>query len=144
EVPAFRGPLVPPARFSVDKVRGSKRWDLVVFRYPVDPTTYYVKRVVGMPGERVEIREGGIWINGKWAALPRELAGLEYTDGSQGGYRPPEFVTSWQLTDNEYIVLGDFSAKSSDSRLWGPVPTENMVGVVQCIYWPPARCRWFE
>ena len=97
-----------------------QRGDIVIFRYPDDEKQYYVKRVVGLPGERVEVRNGHVYING--ANEPLEgLAGGTETFGSFGPYDVPE---------DHYFVMGDNRNSSWDSRFWKNtyVPKENIVG----------------
>jgi len=143
-------------RIFVNKLAKPHRWDLVVFRYPGDPTTNYVKRLVGLPGEEVTIRDGAVCINGQKIEPPPELRGLKYV--TEFDYLPPgQVLWLWgdeehpaKLGPDEYFVLGDFSARSMDSRFWErgaprhspyAVPADHLVGVVTHIYWPPSRWR---
>ncbi len=131
-----------------------RRWDAVTFRYPAEPEVLYVMRLVGLPGEEVAIREGAVWIDGRKMPVPPELAGLEYVAWPDGF--PVGDTTQWgpaTLADDEYFVLGDFSQRSADSRLWGSgapghpayaVPRSYLDGVVTHIYWPPSRWRCFR
>jgi signal peptidase I len=141
-------------RFFVNKMLTARRWDLVVFRYPAEPSTIYVKRLVGMPGETVEIRDGAIWINGNQQTPPEPVSGLHYESEIRG--MPPAWGSHERpamLGFDEYYVLGDFSECSFDSRLWPQgapghppyaVPASHMIGVVTRIYWPPSRWRVFR
>ena len=104
-----------------------KRGEVIVFHFPRDPARNFVKRVVGLPGEEVEIRRGIVYING----VPLEEPYITFPDGSEVG--------SVLLEDGEYYVLGDNRSSSNDSRAWGPVPEENIVGKVWIIYWPIAN-----
>jgi signal peptidase I len=143
--------VLPGDRFVVNKLITPQRWDVIAFRSPEDPETNYVKRLVGLPGERVVIHDGAVWINGERQTPLDSCEGLEYLDR----------IESWpyalwgstakpvHLGPDEYFVLGDFSAKSKDSRLWQQgapghppyaVPASYIVGVVTHIYWP--RSRW--
>jgi signal peptidase I len=140
--------------FLVNKTLTARRWDIVVFRYPADPSTIYVKRLVGMPGETIEIRDGAIWIDGEEQTPPEPVSDLYYANKLVGmpvawgsSERPAE------LGDDEYFVLGDFSESSLDSRFWSEgapghppyaVPTSHVIGVVTHIYWPPSRWRVFR
>jgi signal peptidase I len=104
------------------------RGDILVFRHPRNPGRYLVKRVVGVPGETVEIRRGRLFVNGQrldeWY-LPE--ACLDASD------LPP--VT---LTDAELFVMGDHRADSEDSRSWGPLRRGLVVGRAMLSYWPPS------
>jgi len=138
-------------RFAAAKFLRPRRWNLIVFRYPEAPSNKYVKRLVGLPGEEVAIRDGDVWINGVVAQKPDDLSGLVYSADPMWEER-----TDWgpvRLGIDEYFVLGDFSLRSKDSRLWQEgapghppyaVPQSHLVGVVTHIYWPPSRWRIFR
>jgi signal peptidase I len=141
----------------VCKLLRQRRWDLIVFRYPGDPTINYVKRLVGLPGEEIFIKEGSVWINGERLEPPESLPGLTYvTEFPQAPIQPEIWGTPARpakLGEDEYFVLGDFSQQSSDSRLWTTgapghpsyaVPGSYVIGVVTHIYWPPSRWRIFR
>ena len=134
-----------PDRILCNKLLSPERWDMIVFRYPREPAQKYVMRLVGLPGEKVYVKDDSVWINDIKMTVPAELAGLEYTD-DMGGF--PELVGTeknpMQLGANEYFVLGDFSKSSSDSRFWGAVPSANLEGVVCMRYWPTARWKVFR
>jgi signal peptidase I len=138
-------PAAPPAvhgpdRVLVNKLLTPERWDVIAFRHPPGPTQKYVMRLVALPGEKVYIKGTNVWINDAKLDVPAELAGLEYT--TEMGFFPELrgiAENPVQLGENEYFVLGDFSKNSSDSRFWGPVPQENIEGVVCLRYWPAAR-----
>ena len=106
------------------KLRPRQRGDVVVFRYPVDPTQYYIKRIVGLPSERVRIANGTIMIfsaefpQGVILAEAAYLPAAERTEG----------FTDLTLGENEVFVLGDNRDHSSDSRAWGALPLDLIVG----------------
>ena len=127
-------------RVFCNRTRSPERWAAIVFRHPENRDMIYVKRLVGLPGERVEIRDGSVWINGERQVPPTRLGPIRYTSGFVfGDELPPPFGR--QLGPDDFFVLGDNTQSSSDSRVWGPVPRENIVGVVDAIYWPPGRWR---
>ncbi len=98
------------------------RGDVVVFRLPSHPESVLVKRVIGMPGETVEIKDGKILIDSKV---------LNETGYFQNVPDTPNYAfTAMQLGGNDYFVLGDNRAQSFDSRSWGPLPASNIAGVV--------------
>ncbi len=107
-----------------------QRGDVIVFRYPLNPGKDFVKRVVGLPGDRVELRRGVVYINGK----PRP--DLTPADGDPACIQDygPKTVTPGHL-----FVLGDNRCNSEDSRFFGLVPARNVVGRALVIYWPPHR-----
>ena len=98
-----------------DPVRG----DVVILRYPRDPSKFFIKRIIGLPNETVEIREGVVTImkgDGETITLDEEY--VKY----------PKEDSSTRTLRDEYFVMGDNRAKSSDSRIWGPVPKRYIVG----------------
>ncbi len=101
-----------------------QRGEVIVFRFPKDPRKDFVKRVIGLPGEKVELRRGTVYIDG----TPLEEPYLTAQDNST---RPAVL-----LGEKQYFVLGDNRRSSNDSRTWGPVPEENVVGKVWVVYWP--------
>jgi len=139
-------------RFLVNKLVRPQRWDAIVYRYPEDSKTKFCHRLVGLPGETVTIRDGAVWIDGKKQTPPDSCKGIEYLDRIEGW--PMDLWGSEakpaKLGPDEYFVLGDFSGRAKDSRLWQKgapghppyaVPASHVVGVVTHIYWPPSRCR---
>lgn len=103
-----------------------ERGDTVVFWFPGDPSKSYIKRVVGLPGDRVEIRAGAVYVNGR--ALQEPYVPEEFRD--LGTY--PLVV----VPEERYYVLGDHRSSSNDSRIWGPVPKEAIYGKAVFVYWP--------
>jgi signal peptidase I len=148
--PLLQGPFSGD-RFCVAKFISPNRWDIVAFRRPDDPSVTSLQRVVGLPGERVEIRDGDVWIDGQIATKLPELEGLKYL-ANPLNERDTTFGPV-PLAADEYFVLGDFSLYSLDSRIFKQgapghpcyaVPRSHVVGVVAAIYWPPARWRVFR
>jgi len=126
-----------------------ERWEIVVFQ-TVEKNARHktlVKRVVGLPGERVHIENGKIYINGKPLELPPDMPNIYYTSSS-GGFEEMKYGIRTEdeyslIPENHYFVLGDNSAFSRDGRFFGWVPNEHIVGRVSCIWWPPSRWRDF-
>jgi len=123
-----------------------ERWDIVVFK-AVEPDAVHktlVKRIVGMPGEEVQIRSGRVYINGTPLTLPESIGQeIYYTSPLDGPYGVQSLPQYSQIPDGHYLLLGDNSAHSRDGRYFGWVPNENMVGRVSSIWWPPPRWRDF-
>lgn len=111
----------PDTRFAFDP---PDRGDIIVFQYPRDPTKDFVKRVVGLPGETIEVRSGTVYIDGD----PLREPYLQRMDQSSSH--------GISLDGGEYYVIGDNRRNSNDSRAWGVVPEENIVGRVLLVYWP--------
>ncbi len=129
--------LVPGERVLVAKFfyrfTDPQRGDIIVFRYPIDNRRNLIKRLVALPGEKVKIENGSVWINGE--ALDGEDFRRTYYD--VGYYGQGEHV----VPDGYYFVLGDNSENSDDSRFWGYVPRKNILGRAFLVYWPPHRIR---
>ena len=111
------------------------RGDLAVFVYPEDESRDFIKRIAGLPGERLEIREGGIYINGERVEAENPVSDFNYYNIGQ--YGSGEIA----IPEGSYYVLGDNSGNSADSRYWGFVPEENLKGKAFFIYWPAARMQ---
>jgi signal peptidase I len=103
-----------------------ERGDVVVFWYPLDHSKSFIKRVVGLPGEAVEIRQGAVYVNGK--VVPEPYVPPQYEDLSDfGPVRVPK---------DSYFVMGDHRISSNDSRVFGPVPVRFIYGRAVFAYWP--------
>lgn len=103
---------------------GPERGDVIVFRYPRDPSRDFIKRVIAVPGDAVSIRDGKVSVNGK-------VIEENYLDESTRGNLDETVVP-----EGSYFVLGDNRSNSSDSRSWGFVPEENIIGKAMFSYWP--------
>lgn len=102
-----------------------KRGDVIVFQNPINPEDVpYIKRIIGLPGDTVLIGQGKVMINGQLLSEPY----LSVTTQRGGEFTIPE---------GEYFVMGDNRNNSSDSRAWGNVPAEHIIGRAEAIYWPP-------
>lgn len=131
--------------------REVERGDIVVFRYPLDPREYYVKRAIGLPGDRIRIRDKNVWINGRPLDEPykRHLSAArlpyrdDFPDSPPPGLRPEALAMLAACVKGDdlvvpadaYFMMGDNRDNSDDSRYWGLVPRENIVGAPSWIYW---------
>ncbi len=103
-----------------------QRGDVVVFWYPLDRSKSFIKRVIGLPGEMVQIREGRVYVNGQMITEP---------------YVPPQFA-DWsdygpvRVPNDQYFVMGDHRISSNDSRVFGPVASRYIYGRAVFAYWP--------
>src|SRR5436309_2433837 len=103
-----------------------ERGDVVVFWYPLDRSKSFIKRVVGLPGEVVEIRQGALYVDGK--NIPEPYVPAQYEDLSDfGPVRVPK---------DSYFVMGDHRVSSNDSRVFGPVESRYIYGRAVFAYWP--------
>jgi signal peptidase I len=103
-----------------------ERGDVVVFWYPLDRSKSFIKRVIALPGESVEIRRGVVYVNGKMV---------------QESYVPPQYadVSDYgplRVPNGSYFVMGDHRISSNDSRVFGPVPSQFIYGRAVFAYWP--------
>jgi signal peptidase I len=105
------------------------RDDLVVFHYPYDPSQSYIKRIIGLPGDVVEIVEGTVYVNG--IRLDEPYVPAEYRDHMS--------LAKTLVPANHYFVLGDHRSSSNDSRAWGFVDRREIYGKAVFVYWPPDK-----
>ncbi len=114
------------------RFRPIERGDVVVFRYPLDPSKSYIKRVIGLPGDVVSIRDGHVLVNDKPLSEP---------------YVPPSYLDDQsyapvKVEANHYFVLGDHRSSSNDSRVWGTVDRQFIYGKAVLVYWPLGQWGW--
>ena len=102
------------------------RGDIIVFWPPLETPYPYVKRLIGLPGESIEIRDGELLIDGIVVTEP-------YAQQWMGTYGPV------MVPEGKLVVMGDNRGESCDSRRWGTVPRKNLIGKVFATYWPPNR-----
>ncbi len=130
------GPKIPFTNYRLPGLREPRRGDIVVFVYPVDKRDF-IKRLAAMDGDTIEISNGNILINGEpIEGIPEMSKIYYYNRGKYGRERAP-----LKIPEDSYFVLGDNSGSSQDSRYWGFVPGENMIGRAMFIWWPPWRIR---
>lgn len=106
-----------------------ERGDMVVFWFPLDKTKSYIKRIIGLPGDKVLVENGAVIVNGK--PLDETYVPDEYRD--HNSY--PEV----EVEPGKYYVLGDHRSSSNDSRSWGTVEREFIYGKAVFVYWPLAK-----
>ena len=128
---------IPFTDIHVPLWRNPKRQQIIIFKPPFDPNQPdYVKRVIGLPGDIVDVRDGAVWINGKRLEEPY-TSGPSYPapPGSyEGAFANKEKVFPYQVPPKCYFAMGDNRQNSLDSRFWGCVPRENIIGTPVMIY----------
>jgi signal peptidase I len=110
-------------KFGLGKI---DRGDMVVFWFPGDPTKSYIKRIIGVPGDTVEVDNGAVIVNGQ--KLEESYVTEEFRDRQS--------MSPFKVQADEYFVLGDHRSSSNDSRSWGTVPRRYIYGKAVFIYWP--------
>jgi len=145
--------LRPGDRVLVNRVvyhlREPRRGDVIVFRYPQDPDVVFIKRVVGAPGDLLEVRDGLLYVNGRRAAEPyiHRTGGRLDPTVAQAAIAGSTMHDPWSLAEpyrvpaGNYFVMGDNRTDSDDSRDWGTVPRAAIVGEGLATYWPVSRLR---
>ena len=101
------------------------RGDIIVFKFPLDPNRRYIKRVIGLPGDAVHVQDGQVFINDESLIEP-------YIAG------PSRYNGDYLVGEGELFVMGDNRGNSLDSRNWGNLPMDHVIGRAELIYWPPA------
>lgn len=110
------------------KIGAPQRGDIVVFHYPNNPAEDYIKRIIGLPGDKVQIIKGEVVINGQ-----------TFEEPYIADHFPIATLGEWQVPRDSLFVLGDNRLHSSDSQEWGFVPMKNLVGKALLVYWPLDR-----
>ena len=100
--------------------------DIIVFHFPRDPDQEYIKRIIGLPGDRVEVKNGEVFVND-------QILDEDYIAAA------PVYNEVWEVPADSLFVLGDNRNNSSDSHSWGSVPLDFVIGKATFIYWPPTE-----
>jgi signal peptidase I len=133
------GPADAPFERALLPERAIRRGDVIVFKYPEDRERDFIKRVIGLPGETLEVKDKRVYINGKRIEEPY----VHYLEPPQGSSSFSE-ITSYDLRErygpitipaDKYFVMGDNRDNSQDSRYWGLLPREDVKGRAVMIYW---------
>jgi len=159
------GLVVPFSNKKIFEFREPDRGDVIVFKYPQDPSIDYIKRVVGLPGEKVEVRNNEVFINGKPMArehvgpfhdagpsddrdseLWHETLGTKQHEALQEPGRPPSNFGPLVVPAGNVFVMGDNRDNSSDSRVWGTVDHDLIKGKALIVWWSrgtPDEAPWY-
>ncbi len=149
--PSMVDTLRPGDRVLVNRaiyhVRDVEHGEIMVFRYPLDTKIAFIKRVIGLPGDVLQARDGTLWRNGEALDEPY----VHETNGQRDPTEPAGLIAGttmadpWSLAEpytvppGNYFVMGDNRTDSDDSRVWGPVPEGDVIGSAFFIYWPHGR-----
>lgn len=127
------GTKIPFTDLRIFPIKQPKKNDVVVFACPVDPKKDYIKRVIGAPGDRIEIINKKLYLNGKPADDPYG----KYSDSViiPKGIQPRDNMEPYLVPENSFFVMGDNRDSSYDSRFWGPVKFSSIKGNAFLIYW---------
>jgi signal peptidase I len=138
------GATLTPLERTILPMKVLRRLDVIVFKYPEDPERDFIKRVIGLPGETVELRNKRVFINGKQLdepyvyyledppPIPQEMG---MSGENVGGGDPRVQYGPVTVPPGHYFVMGDNRDNSQDSRYWGFLPRENIKGKALVIYW---------
>jgi len=110
------------------KLGEMERGDIITFHFPLEPEVDYIKRLIGLPGDVVEVEDQQVRVNGTVLHEPYIVT-------------PPEYEGSWTVPQGSIFALGDNRNDSADSHVWGFVPIENIIGKVLVVYWPVTHIR---
>ncbi len=131
--------LKPLTKIRLPGITKPNRGDVIVFIFPDDRSKDFIKRLIGLPGDVVEIRDGRIFINGVMFDDPRIRNIYYYNRGEYGALGTPI-----KVPEGKYFVLGDNSGSSHDSRYWGFVDQTDVLGRAEFIFWPFNRIRMIK
>ena len=118
------------------KFKPLERKEIVIFRHPENNRRLFIKRIVGVPGDVIMISEGDVYINGSKLNEPY-LLNMSSTTGNKN----IEEGSSYKIPENFYVLMGDNRAESSDSRQFGPISSELIVGRAMLVYYPFSNIR---
>ena len=132
------GPKIPGTKIRLPGTSKPKRGDVIVFKNPIDHKRDFIKRLIALGGETVEIKDGDIYINGQKVTDPAIDNIFYYPKGEYAVHGPI------QVPEGSYFVCGDNSKDSNDSRYWGFVDALDVVGRAEFIFWPLNRMRYIR
>ncbi len=133
------GPEIPIVHWRLPRLKSIHRGDIIVFRYPKNPSDTYLKRVAAVGGDTLEIRDGIVYVNSRPVIEP-------YVVHNFPGYARHEQMPARIIPQGKLFVMGDNRDNSSDSREWGLVPEKNVLGEPMVVYWSydAPTARWLD
>ncbi|MFC1650300.1 signal peptidase I [Candidatus Latescibacterota bacterium] len=142
------GLKVPFTDKRILKIRDPRQGDIIVFKFPEDPSKDFIKRCVATGGQKVSIKDKVLYVDGVEQHLPSEAKFVDdyiYSDNSRlhGDLCRRDNISEFVVPDNMFFMMGDNRDNSNDSRFWGYVPYKNIVGKALIIYWSWDRTRPF-
>ena len=141
------GDRVLVARF-LYRLESPRHGDIVVFRYPLQTKLVFVKRLIGLPGDTLAVRDGYVYRNGVRLNEPyvaRQSNGRPVPTEPGPAIAGSTISQPWSLNQpytvppDSYFMMGDNRTNSDDSRMWGPVPKKDVIGKAFFVYWPPGH-----
>ncbi len=135
------GPKIPFTPLRIPGFRKPKRFDIIVFVPPIatERNKAYIKRLIGLPGDKIELKDGNIHINGKIVVDPKIASNYYYNQGEYGA-RGKKII----VPEGKYFFLGDNSISSKDGREWGFADAKDIIGKAILTWWPPKRIAMLE
>ncbi len=121
------------------KIRAPERGDVIVLQSPHNPDIDYIKRIIGLPHDTIMIKSGEVYVNGK--VISENYISAK-TNTWENGFLQEGIP--FTVPPHQYFVMGDNRPRSSDSREFGPIPEEHIIGLVVYRYFPPARSGWIK
>ncbi|MDR3628723.1 MAG: signal peptidase I [Desulfocapsaceae bacterium] len=134
------GMKMPWSATRILKVRDPQRGDIVIFRFPLDRSQDYIKRVVGVPGDEIQIRDKQVYVNGIPSKDEHEIHNDPHVVSSGAGVR--DNFGPVRVPEHSFFMMGDNRDNSYDSRFWGFVKDSDIIGKAAVKFWSWDRKRW--
>ena len=128
------GIKIPFTTFRVLKIRDPRPGDVVVFKYPLDPSKPYIKRCIAVGGQTVEIRNKKVYVDGEFQKLPEEAKFIDHSI-VPAEFGPRDNYPLTKIPEGSFFAMGDNRDNSNDSRFWDFVPYDNLNGKALFLYW---------
>jgi signal peptidase I len=134
------GIRVPFSDLCLPGLRDPQRGDVIVFKYPEDRSKDFIKRLIGVPGDEIQVRDKRVYVNGTLYQNPHEVHKDQKTLPRESA--PRDNFGPVRVPANAYFMMGDNRDNSYDSRFWGFVPKADVVGLAFIKYWSWDQSRW--